>query len=229
MQLRLNKFYNIDCIEGMKLIPDKFFDLSIVDPPYFAGPNSRKYYGRTINKLNIKRKNYPVIKDWEMPNERYFKELERVSKNQIVWGVNHFEYYLGPGRIIWDKVNGESTFSDCEIAYCSIHNKTRLFRYMWNGMMQGKSISEGHIQQGDKSKNETRIHPTQKPVNLYKWLLMEYASEGDKILDTHVGSASSLIACYEMGYKFLGFEIDKTIYKLASERLSAIMSQLTMF
>lgn len=136
---------------------------------------------------------------------------------------------MGPGRIIWDKVNGESTFSDCEIAYCSKHSKTKMFRYMWNGMMQGKLISEGYLMQGDKSKNEKRIHPTQKPVNLYKWILMNYAKPGYKILDTHVGSASSLIACYEMGFDFLGFEKDKKMFSLASERLERVISQLNMF
>lgn len=225
----LNKLYNMDCMLAMKEIPDKYFDLAIVDPPYFDGPNKRKYYGRAVNKLKIKRHQYATIEDWSVPDEEYFKELLRVSKNQIVWGCNYFDYYLGPGRIIWDKVNGESTFSNCEIAYCSMHNKTKMFRYMWNGMMQGKSISEGHIMQGDKSKNEKRIHPTQKPVNLYKWTLMNYAKPGDKILDTHVGSASSLVACYEMGYDFLGFEKDKEMYLLASERLKEVMSQINMF
>lgn len=229
MDLKLNRFYNMDCMEGMKLVPDKYFDLAIVDPPYFEGPNKRKYYGRTINKLNIKRREYPVIEDWGIPDERYFKELLRVSKNQIVWGINHFDYYLGPGRIVWDKVNGESTFSDCETAYCSSHNKIKLFRYMWNGMMQGKSISEGHVAQGNKAKNEIRIHPTQKPVNLYKWILQNYASQGDKILDTHVGSASSLIACHEMGFEFMGFELGKEMYELASKRLSEVKAQVSMF
>lgn len=220
----LNKLYNIDCMEGMKLIPDKYFDLAIVDPPYFTGPNKRKFYGRNINKLKIRRKNYEPIESWDIPSKEYFEELKRVSKNQIVWGINYFDYYLGPGLIIWDKVNGESTFSDCEVAYCSMHNKTKMFRYMWNGMMQGKSISEGHIMQGDKSRNEVRIHPTQKPVNLYKWILLNYAKPGDKILDTHVGSASSLVACYEMGYEFLGFEKDNNMFNLANKRLSDVMN-----
>lgn len=228
MELKLNEFYNMDCMEGMKLISDKYFDLAIVDPPYFEGPNRHKYYGSSINKLNIKRKDYLVIDDWSIPDNEYFKELIRVSKQQIVWGINHFDIYLGPGRIIWDKVNGESTFSDCEIAYCSIHNKTKQFRYMWNGMMQGKSISEGYIMQGDKSKKEVKIHPTQKPINLYRWILMNYAKQGDKILDTHVGSASSLIACHEMGYDFLGFELNEEMYKLASNRLNDVMGQLNL-
>lgn len=225
----LNKLYNMDCMEGMKQIPDKYFELAIVDPPYFDGPNKRKYYGRTVNKLNIKRKQYNVIEDWNVPDEEYFKELLRVSKNQIVWGSNYFDYYLGPGLIIWDKVNGKSSFSDCEVAYCSMHDSTRMFRYMWNGMMQGKSISEGHLMQGDKSKNEVRIHPTQKPVNLYKWILMNYAKKGDKILDTHVGSASSLIACHDMGFEFLGCEKDKGIFELARNRLDSVMAQISMF
>ncbi len=225
----LNKLYNIDCMEGMKLIPDKYFDLAIVDPPYFTGPNKRKFYGRNINKLKIRRKNYEPIESWDIPSKEYFEELKRVSKNQIVWGINYFDCYLGPGLIIWDKVNGESTFSDCEVAYCSMHNKTKMFRYMWNGMMQGKSISEGHIMQGDKSKNEVRIHPTQKPVNLYKWILLNYAKQGDKILDTHVGSASSLVACYEMGYEFLGFEKDKNMFHLANKRLIDVMNQINFF
>lgn len=225
----LNKLYNIDCMEGMKLIPDKYFDLAIVDPPYFTGPNKRKFYGRNINKLKIRRKNYEPIESWDIPSKEYFEELKRVSKNQIVWGINYFDYYLGPGLIIWDKVNGKSTFSDCEVAYCSMHNKTKMFRYMWNGMMQGKSISEGHIMQGDKSRNEVRIHPTQKPVNLYKWILLNYAKQGDKILDTHVGSASSLVACYEMGYEFLGFEKDKNMFHLANKRLIDVMNQINFF
>ena len=229
MELKLNTFYNMDCMEGMKLIPDKYFELAIVDPPYFEGPNKRKYYGRTINKLNIKRKEYPVIEDWDIPDEEYFRELIRVSRHQIIWGINHFDIYLGSGRIIWDKVNGESTFSDAEIAYCSLHNKTRIFKYMWNGMMQGKSINEGHIMQGDKTRNDVRIHPTQKPVALYKWLLMNYAKVGDKILDTHVGSASSLIACHEMGFEFIGFEKGKEIYNLANERLSKVKVQVSLF
>ncbi|WP_243173256.1 DNA methyltransferase [Clostridium beijerinckii] len=219
----------MDCMEGMKEVPEKYFDLAIVDPPYFNGPNKRQYYGRRISKLNIRRKDYSEIKEWDIPGEQYFKELLRISKNQIIWGINYYDIYLGSGRIVWDKVNGASSYSDCEIAYCSVHDSTRLFRYMWNGMNQGKSISEGHIMQGDKSKNEKRIHATQKPVNLYKWILMNYANPGDKILDTHVGSASSLVACHEMGLDFLGFELDKNMHELAGKRLFDSMNQMNMF
>ena len=158
-------FLNEDCMDVMKRYPENYFDLAIVDPPYFSGPEKRKFYGRKVSPIGVSRL-YGETSEWQIPNRDYFDELFRVSKNQIIWGVNYFDYSFGPGRIVWDKVNGKSSFSDCEIAYCSLHDSIRLFRYMWNGMMQGKSISEGHIQQGNKALNEVRIHPTQKPINL---------------------------------------------------------------
>ncbi|MGO0040626.1 DNA methyltransferase, partial [Streptococcus suis] len=127
------------------------------------------------------------------------------------------------------KVNGQSSFSDCEIAFCSKHYSVRLFRYMWNGMMQGKSIAEGHVQQGNKRLNEKRIHPTQKPVNLYRWLVQKYAKKDDKILDTHVGSASSLIAFEEAGLEYVAREKDKQIYQSALARLEEYKSQIKLF
>ena len=215
----MQEFYNNDCMNTMLKYDDKYFDIAMVDPPYFSGPNTRKYYGRSLSTTKIKRVSYTVIDDWEIPTAKYFDELFRVSKNQIIWGVNYFIYNFGSGRIVWDKVNGKSSFSDCEIAYCSFHNSVRLFRYMWNGMMQGKSIEEGHIQRGNKKLNEKRIHPTQKPIDLYIWLLSKYAKEGDKILDTHVGSASSLIACKKLGYDYVGCEKNSEIYYLANKRM----------
>lgn len=212
------KFLNADCLEVMKTYPDNYFDLAIVDPPYFTGPNRRKFYGRKKSPIGVDRL-YGVISEWEVPGVEYFEELFRVSRNQIIWGVNYFQYPFGPGRIVWDKVNGKSSFSDAEIAYCSFHNSVRLYQYMWNGMMQGKSIYEGWIQQGNKNLNEKRIHPTQKPVNLYLWLLQNYAKEGDIILDTHVGSGSSLIACEELGFDYVGCELDSDIFKATSQRL----------
>lgn len=212
----------------MSRYPDKYFELAIVDPPYFSGSEKRNYYGRKVSPIGVKRL-YGKTSEWHVPDEKYFDELFRVSKNQIIWGVNYYDYHFSSGRIVWDKVNGQSSFSDCEIAYCSFYDSVRLFRYMWNGMMQGKSISEGHLQQGNKSLNEVRIHPTQKPVNLYLWLLQNYAKDGDKILDTHVGSASSLIACEELGFDYVGCELDSGIYTLASERLNKYKSQLKLF
>ena len=218
----------MDCLPAMKKYPDNYFDLAIVDPPYFSGPEKRRYYGRKVSPIGVKRL-YGETSEWEVPDNEYFDELFRISKHQIIWGVNYFDYSFGAGRIVWDKVNGESSFSDCEIAFCSFHDSVRLFRYMWNGMMQGRSISEGHIQQGNKRLNEKRIHPTQKPVNLYRWLIQKYAKEGYKILDTHVGSASSLIAFEEAGLEYIGFEKDEQIFKSALARLEDYKSQLKLF
>lgn len=210
--------HNKDCMIDLVNYPDNSFDLAIVDPPYFSGPETRKYYGSNVSATKVKRKDYGEQEKWEVPTQNYFKELFRVSKNQIIWGCNYFDVELSPGRIIWDKVNGKSSFSDCEIAYCSMHDSVRQIRYMWNGMMQGKSIKEGHIQKGNKKLNEVRIHPTQKPVILYEWLLLTYASEGDKILDTHLGSGSSRLAAFKHGFDFVGYEKDKKHYKAQERR-----------
>ena len=219
----MSELLNIDNLELMSRYPDNFFDLAIVDPPYFTGPERRKYYGKSVSTTNIKRREYHISPPeyWIIPTKEYFDELLRVSKNQIVWGCNNFDYiFPGAGRIVWDKCNGKSTFSDCEIAYCSKHDSVRMFRFMWNGMMQDKSVEEGHIMQGNKKLNEKRIHPTQKPVALYEWLLTKYAQPGDIILDTHVGSGSSLIACERLGFEYVGCEIDPYYFAAASERIS---------
>ena len=226
--IEMNSFICGDCMEYLPQFPDKYFDIAVVDPPYFSGPEKRNYYGRTVSPIGVQRHCKPSD-EWCVPDKAYFDELARVSKHQIIWGCNYFDYYFGSGRIIWDKCNGESSFSDCEIAYCSMHDSVRLFRYMWNGMFQGKSIAEGHIQQGNKKLNEKRIHPTQKPVALYEWILSRYARKGDKILDTHVGSASSLIACHNMGYEYIGFEKDEHYYNLAKERLERETAQMSLF
>lgn len=211
-------YLNMDCMDGMKEFPDKYFDIAIVDPPYFSGPEKRKYYGCKISPIGVQRL-YKSSAEWKIPDAEYFKELFRVSRRQIVWGCNYFDYHFGAGRIVWDKCNGNSSFSDCEIAYCSMHDSVRLFRYMWNGMFQGKSIAEGSVQQGNKKLNEKRIHPTQKPVNLYRWIVQRYKIPPEwKILDTHVGSGSSLIAFRENGNLFVGFEKDGYMHRLSSER-----------
>lgn len=224
----------MDCMQGMKEFPDKYFDLTIVDPAY-----GRKEHGGRKRSGYVKQKNGSKIfvkdgqyenRNWdnEPPSEEYFNELIRVSKNQIIWGCNYFDYPLIGGRIIWDKCNDGSDQSDAEIAYCSMNDRVDIFRYMWRGMFQGKSISEGTIQQGNKKLNEKRIHPTQKPVALYEWLLNRYSKLNDIILDTHVGSASSLIACYNTNHKFVGFELDEYYYKLSKQRLDAEMSQMRL-
>lgn len=214
----LREFKNMDCMTEMVKFPNNYFDVAIVDPPYYSGPEKRKFYGRKISPIGVQRI-YDKSTSWSVPEREYFDELFRISKNQIIFGCNYFDYPFGSGRIVWDKCNGSSSFSDCEIAYTSFHDSVRLFRYMWNGMMQGKSISEGHIQQGNKKLNEKRIHPTQKPVNLYRWLAQKYLKPGQLVLDTHVGSGSSLIAFEEYDLQYVGYEVDKNYYDLARLRV----------
>ena len=232
--LELNQYYNMDCMEGMAQYPDKYFDLAIVDPEYGRKEDGGKNRSKFVKQKNGSRLYVPdggyAKKDWDQKpaGEEYFKELFRVSKHQIIWGENYYSQSFGPGRIVWDKCNDGSDQSDCEIAYNSLTTRVDIFRYMWRGMMQGKSITEGHIQQGDKSLNENRIHPTQKPVNLYKWQLITFAKQGWKIIDTHTGSASSLIACYDLGFDFVGFETDKEYHGLGNGWLQEFKSQIRM-
>jgi site-specific DNA-methyltransferase (adenine-specific) len=227
-------YYNMDCMQGMKEFPDKYFDLAIVDPPYGRkehGGRNRSGYVRQKNgsKIFVKDGQYRN-QNWdnEPPSEDYFNEVMRVSKKQIIFGCNYFDYPLIGGRIVWDKCNDGSDQSDAEIAYCSMNDRVDIFRYMWRGMFQGKSITEGTTQQGNKRLNEKRIHPTQKPVALYEWLLSRYAKPNDIILDTHVGSASSLIACYNTNHKFVGFELDEYYYKVSKQRLDTEMAQMIL-
>lgn len=220
--------YNADCLDLMRRWPDSKFDLAVVDPPYFSGPERRRFYGSKYSSKGIKRVDYPVSKNWTVPGKEYFDELIRISKHQIVWGCNYYQYQFGPGRIIWDKVNGESTFSDCEEAFCSFHDSIRLFRFMWNGAMQGKSALNGHIMQGNKTKNEKRIHPTQKPVELYRWIFNKYTAPGMSVLDTHLGSGSSRIAAHDAGLQFTGIEIDPVHFKNQEKRFIQHTDQLLL-
>ena len=213
-------FINGDCMEYMKTMPDKYVDLCICDPPYGIGEDGSKNHSRG---LLAKSKDYKGFHggDISAPTEDYFKEIRRVSKNQIIWGANHFISRLPIDSscwIVWDKQNGETDFADCELAWTSFKTAVRKFEYKWQGMLQ----------QNMRNK-EIRIHPTQKPVALYEWLLTNYAKQGDKILDTHVGSASSLVACHNLGFEYVGFEIDADYYKMASERLEAVKAQERLF
>lgn len=222
----ISEVYNEDNMIGMARFPDKFFDLAIVDPPYFDGPNRSGYYGKGYSSLGVKRaKYYDECKSWSVPNEKYFNELFRVSKNQIVWGANHFAGVFNSSSscwIVWDKDNGSSSFADAELAYTSFKSAVRIFKYMWNGMHQG---SLG----GDVTKNERRIHPTQKPIILYRWCLQNYANAGNKILDTHMGSQSSRIAAYQMGFDYWGWEIDKEYFEEGNKRFKEQIAQQQLF
>ena len=215
--IKIIEYFNEECIMGMKRYQDKYFDLAICDPPYFKGASKINFYGNSISKTGVKRRRCGS-NNWDIPNDIYFNELLRITKNQIIWGCNYYDINLGPGRIIWDKKNDTSSFSKCEIAYCSMHKGVQIFRYLWNGMIQE-----------DMRNKEPRIHPTQKPIALYKWILAKYAKEGDLILDTHVGSASSLIACYTMGFDAVGFEIDERYFKASKTRLNMTIAQGHLF
>lgn len=227
-------FYNMDCMEAMRQFPDGFFDLAIVDPPYGINMTNRHkskrlvdadrpFSGATVlgkaKSRIVEQRVYHSFADDRPPDEGYFRELARVSKRQIIWGGNFMLDYLGAASciIVWDKKRRGLDQADCEIAWTNLPGQSRIFEYKWNGMLQ----------ENMKAK-ETRIHPTQKPVMLYSWLLSKYAKPGMKILDTHVGSASSLIACHRAGLEYWGFEIDLVYYKAAKERLEREIAQVNI-
>ena len=210
--LELNKLYNMDCMDLMKEFPDGYFELAIVDPPY-RNENENQPTKDMRNNRFIKGQGLG-----KKPDKKYFNELFRVSKNQIIWGSNNFSEFLPnyKGFVVWKKISisEDFTMSMAEIAFLSedLSTVSKIFEYA----PQGK-------------KEDPRIHPTQKPIALYQWLLKNYAKEGDKILDTHVGSASSLIACHQMGFDFIGSELDKEYFDKATERLEAYRAQTTLF
>jgi site-specific DNA-methyltransferase (adenine-specific) len=212
--------YNADCMDIMKSYPDKYFDLAVVDPPYGIGEDGSKNNSR--GKL-AKAKNYKAFagNDLSSPNIEYFNELIRISKNQIIFGSNHFISkipYDSSCWIVWDKNNAGNDFADCELAYTSFKTAVRKFKFTWNGMLQ----------QNMKNK-EIRIHPTQKPVALYDWIFKNYAKPTDKILDTHLGSGSSRIAAYKSGLSFVGIELDKDYFEAQEKRFNTFKSQLRLF
>ena len=208
----MSEFYNMDCMEGMKQFPDKYFELAIVDPPYGIEETTGRETSHGRGKLRDRAFNKGEIKfnKWDRkPNQEYFDELRRVSKNQIIWGGNYFN--LPPTRcvIVWDKCQPWENFSQIELAWTSFDSPARIYKY--------------------DNRTSGKIHPCQKPVALYTWLLNTYAHKGDKILDTHVGSASSLIACHRLGFEYIGFELDTDYYNQAVERLEAEKAQMTFF
>ena len=210
---------NQDCLEAMRQMTDNQFDLAIVDPPYGIGEDG----GTNGTRGKIAKSKVYVSKGWdkEPPSVEYFNELKRVSKNQIIWGANHFIDRVPYGSscwIVWNKDNGATDFADCELAYTSFKTAVRMFTWKWQGMLQQ-----------DMKNKEVRIHPTQKPVKLYEWILDNYAKEGQTILDTHLGSGSIALACHNRGYSLTAFEIDKEYFEAAKKRLEIHQAQLTMF
>jgi len=191
------EYYNEDCMIGMARYPDKHFDLAIVDPPYGIG----------ISSNPVRQQHDKKIWDNAIPDERYFTELFRISQHQIIWGGNYYNLPPTQNLIVWDKKQPfDFSLAMCEFAWCSIQRPAKMWRY--------SVLTELN-----------KIHATQKPVALYKWLLTNYAKPGDLILGTHVGSASSLIACHDMGFDAVGFELDADYYKASKQRLEEFMRQ----
>jgi len=186
-----------DCITGMKRYPDKYFQLAITDPPYGINAGNMT--------MGSGKHKFKKGKDWDnaIPTPEYFNELFRVSENQIIWGGNYFTEYLHPTQhwIVWDKRNPNLSFAEGELAWVRNGKNLRIFHH-YSALVE----------------NGGKIHPTQKPVKLYEWLLMNYAKEGDKILDTHLGSGSSRIAAYKNGFDFVGFEIDPEYFAAGNKR-----------
>ena len=215
---------NMDCMEYMRGLEDNAFELAIVDPPYGIGIAKKSKISGASNKEY-------AVKDWDnnVPPPAYFNDLRRVSKNQIIWGANYFDGVgLNGGAIIWNKLGKDigrrepmPTLSDCEIAYCSMRNNVKMFSYTQIGNVFGNDYQIDW--------NQSRIHPTQKPVKLYEWLLKNYAKEGDRILDTHLGSGSSAIAAHYGGFDFVGTELDEDYFKASQERFERETAQIAMF
>jgi site-specific DNA-methyltransferase (adenine-specific) len=204
-------------MELMARYPDKYFDLAVVDPPYGIGAGSVNFQSGTRKKPS---KFHKVI-DWDnaIPTAEYWEQLFRVSKNQIVWGGNYMTEFLPPSRcwIFWDKGTGDNSYADGELAWCSFDKVVKKYSRFWSG---ANAKERGDID---------RVHPTQKPISLYDWIFNNYASEGQLILDTHLGSGSSRIAARKNKLNFTACEIDKEYFDKQEQRYQTFISQLTLF
>jgi len=194
-----------DCMDFMRDKPDKFWDLAIVDPPYGIGMDGGK-----------RGKVFYAKKDWDkaIPTPEYFEQLFRVTKNQIIWGGNYFNLPPTPCILVWDKKNGDSFFADGEIAWTSFYSPLKICKHAYIGKYNLEPI---------------KIHPTQKPSYLYRWLLLNYAKPGDKILDTHGGSGSICIACHDLCFDIDWIELDPDYYRDAVKRFENHKAQLRIF
>jgi len=215
MRANINLIHG-DCMEGLRGMGDDAFELALVDPPYGIGADA-KNNGKTSDcheRTSLARLNTYKRTNWDngIPTQEYFAELRRVSQRQVVWGANHFG--MTGGMLFWDKEVTMPTYSRGELAWLSWLKRVDYYRYQWHGMLQGNMKDK-----------EQRIHPTQKPVALYKWLLSNYAKEGDRILDTHLGSASIAIACWDAGFDLTGYELDPDYYAAAIARVAKHKAQ----
>ena len=212
---------NEDNMELMARYEDNYFDLAIVDPPYGIGFGEFNRTNKDSNGNRYKANKYKQG-NWDnaIPKDEYFIELKRVSKNQIVWGGNYFPYLWQKGCkgfIFWFKDNPVPNFADGELAYTSFNKVAKQFNYRYYGNLEGNTSAK------------KKYHPTQKPIALYEWLLMNYAKEGDKILDTHLGSGSIAIACHNLGYDLTACELDKEYYDAAIKRIEQHKAQQRLF
>ena len=207
-----------DCLEAMKAMPDNAYDLAIVDPPYGIGADKKNSKRKIQSKKSAAMSKDYGSQSWDSctPDEDYFDNLIRVSKRQIIWGANFFG--LIGGYLYWHKCVTMPTYSQGELAWLSWLNKVDFYELPWHGMIQH-----------DMKNKEQRIHPTQKPVKLYEWLLDNYAKEGDRILDTHLGSGSIAIACHNRGFSLDAWEIDAEYHSAAVKRYEQHIAQLTLF
>lgn len=203
---------NVDCMEYMRSLPDKYFDLAVCDPPYFDGPQKPGYYKGSKQRHEVGE--YKDIKTWAIPGQEYFDELKRISINQIVWGINYFDVKAPGGRIVWIKGGENSPFSMADIAYQSFYLRVDTFKFLWSGFLKEPGADK-----------ESRIHPTQKPVKLYEWILTNYAKPGQTIFDSHMGSGSSAIAAINLGFEYVGCELDADYYAAACKRIEQHAAQ----
>jgi len=220
-QTELIKLYLGDCLEAMREMPDKAFDLAIVDPFYGKTLKQGGYTQNNMGSRPFKHDYHLSLWDLDAPSLEYFNYLARVSKNQIIWGANHLSDRLpfpSPCWIVWDKKRKEQHWADGELAWGSFDTALKIFEYAWDG-----------FRQGDMKNKEIRIHPTQKPVALYRWLLTNYAKPGDTILDTHLGSGSIAIACHDLGFHLTGYEIDEEYLSGAVKRIERHLRQPKLF
>jgi len=211
------QLFNEDCLDVMRRLADKSVDLILTDPPYGAGFEVMK----KITVSNCAAVGDYHYGDWNnsIPGAEYFSEIMRVSKHQVIFGGNYFVEHLrnSPCWIVWDKDNS-GNFADCELAWCSFSSAVRRFKYRWNGMLQQ-----------DMKNKEDRIHPTQKPVRLFEWILEKYAEPGWKIMDPFLGSGSSAIAAKRLGYEFIGVEREQSYFEAALERIPRETAQQALF
>lgn len=208
----MTRAFNMDCKIAMKEFDDKFFDLGVLDPPFGIDDMLKNSNGRHRNKIT-------TYRNKSIPCEEYFREVERVCRQTIIWGCQYYLQFMSPGGsfVVWDKLKDPDTcnMSSCDIAWNSKKQRIRTFKGVWNGAL--------------KIDNEQTIHPHQKPVALYKWTLNHYAKPGYKILDTHLGSGSSRIAAHDMGFDFWGYELDKDYFEAQEKRFAQHISQLKIF